>query len=179
MKWGIRRYQNEDGSLTPEWERRYYQDDKGKFVKRTAKELAQYDKKQFEKQVEEADDYSLSNSESGKELRSVVDKYRKESEEATKKYWNADNKYKILDEIADRAGEEIAPALGKCVEERIQKIKNKGMNAKDDDIKEALWCFETTNGQAADVFYELADGIRVADSDTFMEWYASILNCKS
>ena len=192
MKWGVRRYQNEDGSLTPEGERRYYQvyygKDKGKWVKRTHKELKEYDrrkeKEQFRRQLDEADTYSLSNSESGKELRSIVDKYVKESEDATKKYFNADNKYKILDEIADRAGKEIAPVLDKCTNERLQIMRNNGLNASDRQIKDTLVVFEPRNddhatAEAADVFYELADGLSVADSDTFMSWYADMLNCKT
>lgn len=43
MKWGVRRYQNEDGSLTPEGERRYYKDAKGNYKKRTAAEISRYD----------------------------------------------------------------------------------------------------------------------------------------
>lgn len=46
MKWGVRRYQNEDGSLTPEGERRYYQNEKGEYKKRSKKEMAEYDRKQ-------------------------------------------------------------------------------------------------------------------------------------
>lgn len=46
MKWGVRRYQNEDGSLTPEGERRYYQNEKGEYKKRSKKEIEEYDRKQ-------------------------------------------------------------------------------------------------------------------------------------
>lgn len=35
MKWGVRRYQNEDGSLTPEGERRYKENDYNERAKRT------------------------------------------------------------------------------------------------------------------------------------------------
>ena len=71
MKWGVRRYQNEDGSLTPEGERRYSMrvvprgwrppmpmeqydviDNDGTFIsykKRTKKELEEYDKQQERK----------------------------------------------------------------------------------------------------------------------------------
>jgi hypothetical protein len=35
MKWGVRRYQNEDGSLTPEGEKRYKEDGNGGYKKKT------------------------------------------------------------------------------------------------------------------------------------------------
>lgn len=50
MKWGVRRYQNEDGTLTPEGERRYYKDEKGKYRKRNKEELAKYDREMLYKQ---------------------------------------------------------------------------------------------------------------------------------
>lgn len=43
MKWGIRRYQNPDGSLTPEGEKRYGINDKGK-MSRSGKKLYSKDK---------------------------------------------------------------------------------------------------------------------------------------
>jgi hypothetical protein len=45
MKWGVRRYQNEDGSLTPEGERRYYKNEKGEYKKRSHKEMKEYDER--------------------------------------------------------------------------------------------------------------------------------------
>lgn len=45
MKWGIRRFQNPDGSLTAEGRRRYRVDTNGKYVKRTHAERKAYDKK--------------------------------------------------------------------------------------------------------------------------------------
>ena len=37
MKWGVRRYQNEDGSLTPEGQRRYFNKVANKALFKTAK----------------------------------------------------------------------------------------------------------------------------------------------
>ena len=45
MKWGIRRYQNKDGSLTPAGKRKYKISSEGKLVKRSRAELKSYDKK--------------------------------------------------------------------------------------------------------------------------------------
>lgn len=45
MKWGIRRYQNKDGSLTPAGKRKYKISSEGKFVKRSRAEVKSYDKK--------------------------------------------------------------------------------------------------------------------------------------
>ena len=45
MKWGVRRYQNEDGTLTPEGERRYYKNEKGEYKKRSHKEMKEYDER--------------------------------------------------------------------------------------------------------------------------------------
>lgn len=75
MKWGVRRYQNEDGSLTPEGERRYYQDDKGKFVKRNIYELKEYDRKiEKERQWEEDKKNELANNAPAKDWRDFVDR---------------------------------------------------------------------------------------------------------
>lgn len=46
MKWGVRRYQNPDGSLTAEGSKRYRQNADGTFTKRTKSErkrLAEYE----------------------------------------------------------------------------------------------------------------------------------------
>ncbi len=45
MKWGVRRYQNADGTLTAEGKRRYRLDENGKYVKRTRAERKEYDRK--------------------------------------------------------------------------------------------------------------------------------------
>lgn len=45
MKWGIRRYQNKDGSLTPDGKRKYKISSEGKLVKRSRAEVKSYDKK--------------------------------------------------------------------------------------------------------------------------------------
>lgn len=44
MKWGVRRYQNPDGSLTEEGMRRYRKGEDGKYHKRSAIERIKYDK---------------------------------------------------------------------------------------------------------------------------------------
>ena len=44
MKWGIRRYQNKDGSLTPAGKRKYKISSEGKLVKRSRAEVKSYDK---------------------------------------------------------------------------------------------------------------------------------------
>lgn len=45
MKWGVRRYQNADGTLTAEGKRRYRLDANGKYIKRSRAERKAYDKK--------------------------------------------------------------------------------------------------------------------------------------
>lgn len=45
MKWGIRRYQNKDGSLTAAGKRKYKTSSDGKLVKRSRDEVKSYDKK--------------------------------------------------------------------------------------------------------------------------------------
>lgn len=45
MKWGIRRYQNKDGSLTPAGKQKYKISSEGKLVKRSRAEVKSYDKK--------------------------------------------------------------------------------------------------------------------------------------
>lgn len=45
MKWGVRRYQNPDGSLTEEGKRRYRVDANGNYVKRSISERKVYNKK--------------------------------------------------------------------------------------------------------------------------------------
>ena len=45
MKWGIRRYQNKDGSLTQAGKRKYKISSDGKLVKRSRAEVKSYDKK--------------------------------------------------------------------------------------------------------------------------------------
>jgi len=46
MKWGVRRFQNEDGTLTEEGKRRYRRDPlTGKYIKRSKAERKAYDKK--------------------------------------------------------------------------------------------------------------------------------------
>lgn len=55
MKWGVRRYQNPDGSLTPEGQRRYKQLDDGSYKKRTNSERKQYDEDLDKKEKEKRD----------------------------------------------------------------------------------------------------------------------------
>ena len=186
MKWGVRRYQNEDGSLTPEGQRRYYQNDKGKFIKRTKNELKEYDdlqKEQFRKQFNEADTYSLSNSESGKKLRSVIDKYRREAEDIYRTNKNKsihDDDYRayLLNELPKKAGKEIAPFLNKCCDERVKTIKNNGMDISDPKVRGAIWTFNLDEDAASNPFYEIMDDAGIADTDTFMYWYSNMLNCR-
>lgn len=45
MKWGVRRYQNKDGSLTAAGKRKYKTSSDGKLVKRSRDEVKSYDKK--------------------------------------------------------------------------------------------------------------------------------------
>lgn len=71
MKWGVRRFQNEDGSLTAEGERRYYQNDKGKYVKRNKNEIAEYDRK---KQWEEDKKAELANNAPAKDWDDFVNR---------------------------------------------------------------------------------------------------------
>ena len=45
MKWGVRRYQNSDGTLTAEGKRRYRVDENGNYIKRSRAERKEYDRK--------------------------------------------------------------------------------------------------------------------------------------
>jgi len=72
QKWGIRRYQNADGTLTAEGKRRYRLDDNGKYVKRTRAERKAYDKKV--KQLAEAAKAKKNKSPRGKAINELTDK---------------------------------------------------------------------------------------------------------
>lgn len=49
MKWGIRRFQNSDGSLTDAGKKRYYADSSGRMTKRTIKEYNKEAKEKMDK----------------------------------------------------------------------------------------------------------------------------------
>lgn len=72
QKWGIRRFQNEDGTLTAEGKRRYRLDSNGKYVKRTRAERKAYDKKV--KQLAEAAKAKKNKSPRGKAINELTDK---------------------------------------------------------------------------------------------------------
>lgn len=52
MKWGVRRYQNPDGSLTEEGMRRYRKGEDGKYHKRSKAERIKYDREKRNKEIE-------------------------------------------------------------------------------------------------------------------------------
>lgn len=72
QKWGIRRFQNPDGSLTAEGRRRYRLDANGKYVKRTRSERKAYDKKL--KQLEAAKKAKKNKSPRDKDIKQLTDK---------------------------------------------------------------------------------------------------------
>ncbi len=72
MKWGIRRYQNEDGSLTPEGERRYYkQYQSGKNISR----MSNFKRKQLRFDDVEGQWYLYA-----KKTKNEIDRYDKEQQ---------------------------------------------------------------------------------------------------
>lgn len=72
MKWGVRRFQNPDGTLTPEGKRRYRVDANGNYIKRTRAERKAYDKKM--KQLAAAAKAKKVKSPRDKDIKELTDK---------------------------------------------------------------------------------------------------------
>ncbi len=96
MRWGIRKYQNEDGTLTPAGKKRYAKEEY-KQAKKTAKEKLRTARSNADSQ------YEKDMSEKGRALEAVRSKYDKKDEE-TKRYF--DNEIGKVQKEADEAKED-------------------------------------------------------------------------
>lgn len=111
MKWGVRRYQNPDGSLTPAGRKRYY-DSGGRMTKRGAQRKAKDDYKRkedeafsrYEKSIEKIEKpYKRGQNLSEKDLkreRKIEEQYRKDVEKAKATYKQEKQAIKNVDELA-------------------------------------------------------------------------------
>ena len=72
MKWGVRRFQNPDGTLTAEGKRRYRTDENGNYIKRSRAERKAYDKKV--KQLKAAAEARKMKSPRNKDIKQMTDK---------------------------------------------------------------------------------------------------------
>lgn len=86
MKWGVRRYQNEDGTLTPAGQKRYEKQEA-----KAAKKQAKAEKKQFKRDVRRATDmndeqYEDAVRKAGKKRDDVLDEYAVKDYELLKKH---------------------------------------------------------------------------------------------
>ena len=110
MKWGVRRYQNPDGSLTPAGRKRYY-DSSGDMTKRGAQRKAKDDYKRkedeafsrYEKSIEKIEKpYKRGQNLSEKDLKrehKVEEQYRKDVEKAKATYKSEKQAIKNVDKL--------------------------------------------------------------------------------
>lgn len=103
QKWGVRRYQNPDGSLTDAGRRREardYQRRLNKLDKGSAKNISKYIESDY-KSKEYAHKAKESSSNKALRYKSKSDKYKKDSEKYKKAYENLDSEtWKLVGEIA-------------------------------------------------------------------------------
>ena len=92
MKWGIRRYQNEDGTLTPAGKKRYGNMSDDKLQKSLYKQV----KKARAKQSDWSNQWNVNNT-IGKYSKAVEDRYRKD----VKKFQSSDEYKKAMRKIAE------------------------------------------------------------------------------
>ena len=92
MKWGVRRYQNEDGSLTPAGKRHYGNMSDDKLQKNLYKQV----KKARANQSDWSNQWNVNNT-IGKNSKAVEDRYRKD----VKKFQSSDEYKKAMRKIAE------------------------------------------------------------------------------
>ena len=92
MRWGIRRYQNEDGTLTPAGKKHYGNMSDDKLQKSLYKQV----KKARAKQSDWSNQWNVNNT-IGKYSKAVEDRYRKD----TKKFQSSDEYKKAMRKIAE------------------------------------------------------------------------------
>ena len=92
MKWGVRRYQNEDGSLTPAGKKRYGNMSDDKLQKSLYKQV----KKARANQSDWSNQWNVNNT-IGKHSKAVEDRYRKD----VKKFQSSDEYKKAMRKLAE------------------------------------------------------------------------------
>lgn len=95
QKWGLRRYQNEDGTLTPAGEKRYYKKN-GKVDKKQVRKYYKQNEQEFEKRSKEYRD-EFRKTDAGRELES---KARVASDRLKKQGMNSTNRAVSLRDAA-------------------------------------------------------------------------------
>ena len=94
MKWGVRRYQNEDGTLTDEGKRRYYKNEKGEYKRRNWKQLQDYDIEQYKNEMRKINEQIYYQNLRMTQSKEFNDIRKKVDNELKKKY--GDDFYKIV-----------------------------------------------------------------------------------
>lgn len=124
MKWGVRRYQNSDGSLTAAGRKRYGISDDGQMSGKGIRTAAKDIKKDFNKNRVSV--YSGTKSQSfGKETERVISEYKKEA--------NASKYEKELTKMDAEAAKLNKQYAGRMNEPEVVKLKNE-FNAKYRDL---------------------------------------------
>lgn len=118
QKWGERKYQNEDGSLTPAGEQRYLSGAERRAAKKAAKAV-----KKVEKTHAKAGDAA-----------GRSDYYRQKGDEASKKF---DDNAKSLDKIADSFEKEGKILRAEAARKLAQRQRDKGAKARESYDTEA------------------------------------------
>lgn len=99
MKWGVRRYRNADGSLTPKGKKHYSKMSDDKLQKTLYKQV----KKARSEQSDWSNQWNVNNT-IGKHSKAAADKYKKDHDEYTnsKSYKDAEKKRRNLDRRFDQ-----------------------------------------------------------------------------
>lgn len=93
MKWGIRRYQNEDGTLTAKGEKRYYKQGSHGFDYHITKKGVRYNKQQKKKYQQYRDAVYANVKSVNKDFNKEVEKYKKHNKENNMFYLREREKY--------------------------------------------------------------------------------------
>ena len=178
MKWGVRRYENEDGSLTPAGKKRYEKQEA-----KAAKKQAKAEKKQFKRDVRRATDmndeqYEDAVRKAGKKRDDVLEDYAKKDydllrkhedriaeveREAYTKYNNTRNFFGEESEMTKMAEKELIRDLNKVTTKEMSKYRmesetlalkytdllKKADSEYEDSIREAKRIYEDNKYQIA------------------------------
>lgn len=133
QKWGIRRYQNKDGSLTPRGRKRYYKEERNNYINKSTNYGEEYDKtdsgraqkKEYERQIKKMyNDSDWDNNE----------KKQKEFSKAEETYLRSQQRYVAKKLLADYGSEKLSILASKG----SNKIINDG-NAAMKAIEDEWW----------------------------------------
>lgn len=145
MKWGIRRYQNPDGSLTSAGRKRYYKEEHGNFIVKETNYKKEYDKMNVNKKL----DWTNENSNYFKALNKAYDERWDELADKIHddKALSIDNKKKLLNKLGKEQWGDYDKIINNYRSDRAQYVGKKLLEEYGSDKFSTLMSGELSYGK--------------------------------